>query len=130
MQLIQSLKPLLLLVVLLSIIILLGSNTLVAFNINNYVLLASNWLFFALNVGAFLIQLQAVKNKNPNVYFRSMMTSMLLKMVTTIGVLLSIILTNKELLGKRTLFVVMLLYIIYLTVEVKMASKLNKQKDA
>lgn len=130
MQLFHSLKPLLLLVVILSIIILLGATTLVGLHINNYVLLAANWLFFALNVGAFLIQLQAVKNSNPNVYFRSMMSSMLLKMFTTIGVLLTIIVTNKQLLGKRTLFAIMLLYIIYLAVEVRMASKMNKQKNA
>lgn len=130
MQLLKSLQPLVLIFIIVAILSILLKPYLAQFNIQLMVLLMVNVLFFVLSIATYYMQANAIKNKNANVYFRSVMMTMLLKMMVTITALLICITKYKSALTKPTLFLTMLVYIIYLAVEVNMANKMNKQKNA
>src|SRR5882724_5057669 len=56
--------------------------------IDRDVLIIANTLLFLTNFAAFFMQRRALQNKNPNVFVRSMMGSMLIKMVVLLGAFL------------------------------------------
>lgn len=92
-------------------------------------LLVSNFLFFIISLILFFIQKKALKDSNPNVFIRSIMGGMLLKMfVCTIAVAIYVI-VFKDSFSKNSILLSMFLYLTYLGVEVFVATKLNKQQN-
>jgi hypothetical protein len=127
---IKSIQPLLIVFIVVAIILVGAKPYLGQFNLQFVVLSIVNFLFFVLSCVTYYMQAKAMQHKNPNVYFRSVMMSMLLKMFVTITALLIFIKKYKNALTKPTLFLTMLVYILYLAIEVNMANKNNKQKNA
>lgn len=98
--------------------------------IDREVLIIANSLLFLTNFAAFFLQRRALQNKNPNVFVRSMMGSMMIKMVVLLGAFLVYVILFGKTVNKPAIYLSLGLYVLYLGVEVMIVMKLNKQKNA
>jgi hypothetical protein len=89
----------------------------------------ANCIFFLLSVLTFFMQRKALENSNPNVFIRSVMGGMLIKMFVTISVVIAYRLIAGNSVSKVSVFSAMFLYLLYLGVEVAVITKLNRQKN-
>ena len=94
------------------------------------VLLGANVLFFLVSVLAFKMQYKAMHDSNPNVFIRKVMTTMLLKMAVALGAVMAYVLIAGQSFNKPAVYISMLIYVVYLVVEVGLVMKLNKRKNA
>ena len=101
----------------------------VKWGIDFYVLFFANDIFFLLSLVAFFMQRKALKNSNPNVFIRSVMGGMLIKMFVTITAVIVYRLIAGNSVSKVSVFSAMFLYLLYLGVEVAVITKLNRQKN-
>jgi uncharacterized protein YacL len=94
------------------------------------VVMGSNCLFFLISLFVFRMQYLAMYNSNPNVFIRSVMGGMLIKIfVCVIGVAVYYFISG-PLFNKPAVYASMVIYIIFLVVEVRTIMKLNKTKNA
>jgi uncharacterized membrane protein len=108
-----------------------SAKTLLAkWGIDNGVLIIANSLFLLLALITFSIQQKALQNKNPNVFIRSVMAGMMIKMFTCIIAIFVYWLIAREKFSKASVIAALVVYLIYLAVEVKQVTKLNHQKNA
>ena len=124
------LLPVLLIFLIFNSFFLLAVNFLTKWGLNNSVLIIANLLFFSITLVAFFMQQKALKNSNPNVFVRSVMGGMMIKMGLCIVAVFVYAFAFKESFNKRTILAAMFLYLIYLAAEVLVATKLNKQINA
>jgi len=89
----------------------------------------ANCIFFLLSVLTFFMQRKALENSNPNVFIRSVMGGMLIKMFVIISVVIAYRLIAGNSVSKVSVFSAMFLYLLYLGVEVAVITKLNRQKN-
>ena len=94
------------------------------------VLLVANALFFLVSLLVFFMQKKAMSNSNPNVFVRSVMAGMLIKMFVCIAAVIAYRILAGGNVNKVSVFAAMFLYLLYLGVEVSVITKLNKQKNA
>ncbi len=122
--------PLLIVFIFLSGIIITFSKALEKAGVDTTVILGANGLFFLLNLLVFLIQKKALLHSNPNVFVRTVISGMMIKMFTcVIGVLSYVVLTDGTY-NKKAVFISMFIYLIYLGVEVGTIMRLNKRSNA
>lgn len=121
------LLPLLLVFIICNGFFLLAKTLLVKWGIDGNVLIIANSLFLILSLITFLIQQKALRNSNPNVFIRSVMGGMMIKMFVCIIAVFIYWLLMKDKFSKVTVFAAMILYLIYLAVEVRLVIKLNRQ---
>lgn len=121
------LLPLLLVFIICNGFFLLAKTLLVKWGIDGNVLIIANSLFLILSLITFLIQQKALRNSNPNVFIRSVMGGMMIKMFVCIITVFIYWLLMKDKFSKVTVFAAMILYLIYLAVEVRLVTKLNRQ---
>ncbi|RYY70563.1 MAG: hypothetical protein EOO13_06190 [Chitinophagaceae bacterium] len=122
--------PLLAIFAILSGMIVVFSKSLERYNVETTVLLAANGLFFLLNVIVSLTQKKALGNSNPNVFVRSVIAGMMIKMfVCAIAVLAYVTLVGPGY-NKKGVFISLFIYLIYLAVEVGTIMRLNKRSNA
>ena len=114
----------------LNIIFYLAKMQFVNWGIDISVLLIANSLIFILTLITFFNQQKALLNINPNVFIRSIMSGMMIKMFACMVAILIYWFLAKEKFSRPTVIAGMLIYLIYLAVEVKMVTKLNRQKNA
>ena len=93
------------------------------------VLIVANLLFFLISMLAFFMQKKALSNINPNVFVRSVMAGMLIKMGVVVTAVIVYRLAAGNDVSKVSVFASMFLYLLYLGVEVAVITKLNKQKN-
>lgn len=96
-------------------------------NVNHIVVIFGNSLLFLLAIISLWLHLNASKKENPNVLLRSIMMSTFVKMlVIAISVLVyvKIYKSNKCI---WAVLVTMLIYLVYMFIEVKIALQLNKK---
>jgi hypothetical protein len=94
------------------------------------VLLAANAIFLVINIIVFFFQHRALTNPNPNVFIRSVIGGMMLKMfVCAIAVVAYVVLVGKDY-NKKAVFISLFFYLIYLAAEVAILMKLNHKKNA
>lgn len=92
-----------------------------------YVLLGANTLFFLMGLLVFSLQKKALSNANPNVFVRSVISGMMIKMFAcVIAVLAYVVLTGNDY-NKRSVFLSLFIYLIYLAAEVAAIMQLNKK---
>lgn len=109
----------------------LSAKTLLAkWGIDNYVLIMANSLFLIITLITFFIQQKALQNSNPNVFIRSVMAGMMIKMFVCIIAIIIYWFVMQDKFSSATVFAAMLVYLIYLGVEVSLVTKLNRQKNA
>ena len=125
----RIISPLIVLFVVLSGFLVSSKALLSRWGINNEVLIIANILFFVVSLLVFFMQRKALYHSNPNVFVRSVMAGMLIKMgVCVFAVILYRLLAGKDV-SKISVFAAMFVYLLYLGVEVAVITKLNKQKN-
>src|SRR4249919_2126802 len=80
----KNLLPFIILFILFNNFFLFGKNILAKWGLDNLVLIIANSLFFIINIVAYAMQKKALKNANPNVFIRSVMAGMMIKMAICI----------------------------------------------
>jgi hypothetical protein len=126
----RELIPLIILFIIFNNFFLFGKNWLANYQLDYLVLIIANSIFFIISVLVYLMQKKALRHSNPNVFVRSVLGGTLIKMAVCIIAVVVYALAFRSSFSKMSVFAAMFLYLIYLFVEVKLASKLNKQKNA
>jgi hypothetical protein len=109
--------------------LLLFGQRLATWGVDRYMLLGANCLFFLVSLIAFLLQRSALSNTNPNVFIRSVMGSMFIKMMLVLVVFVLYIMIVRKGINKPAVFAAMFLYLVYLAAEVAGVMKLNREKN-
>ena len=94
------------------------------------VILAGNAILFLLTLFTIAFQKKALGNKNPNVFIRSIMSSMLIKMLVMAGAVIVYAKASGPAFNKGGIFSVLILYLLYLAAEVYTVMKMNSRKNA
>jgi hypothetical protein len=94
------------------------------------VVLGSNVLFFLVSLFVFNMQFRAMHNSNPNVFIRSVMSGMIIKVFVCVIAVVAYYFLSKAAFNKPAVYAAMVIYIVYLVVEVRTVMKLNKSKHA
>jgi hypothetical protein len=126
----KILLPILIIFVLLSILILTSNSLWQKFNIDRNVLLGANALFLITGILVFFLQKKALTNPNPNVFVRSIIAGMMIKMFSTVIAVLAYVVLVGNGYNKNAVFISLFMYLIYLAAEVYAISKVNKKKNA
>jgi len=122
--------PLFIVFILFTMLVFLSQPVLVKYGLDKNILLIANILFLILGIITFRIQQRAMQNSNPNVFIRSVMSVMMIKMFVCVVAVLVYVLSNRENYSTASLFAGVFLYFVYLMIEVKVLLKLNNQKNA
>ncbi|MEP7142587.1 MAG: hypothetical protein ABI707_06945 [Ferruginibacter sp.] len=107
-----------------------SKHLLAKWGIDYSVLIIANLLFFLISLVVFFMQQKALANSNPNVFVRSVMGGMLLKMFVCIISVIVYKIVEGDNVSKVSVFAAMFLYLLYLIAEVAVITKLMKQKNA
>jgi hypothetical protein len=99
-------------------------------NIDVEVLQGANAILYILSLITLNLQIKAMKNTNPNVFIRSVMGSMMIKMFIVVAIVFAYTILSGDHFNKRGIFISLFLYLLYLAVEVYALMKLNQQKNA
>ena len=121
--------PLLLVYVIANLVLYAVRVILTKWGIDFTVLLFANSIFFLLSLLTFFMQRRALQNSNPNVFIRSVMGGMLIKMFFIISAVIVYRLIAGNSFSKVSVFSSMFLYLLYLGIEVSIITKLNRQKN-
>lgn len=90
------------------------------------VILGANIILFILSVIALLMHISAVKNPNPQVFVRSVMAASFIKLMVLALSALAYLALAKESRNIPGVIASMGLYVIYTVIEIRNASKLNR----
>jgi len=94
------------------------------------VLMGGNCLFFLVSLFVFRMQYVAMYNSNPNVFIRSVMGGMIIKVFACVIAVVGYYFISKAAFNKPAVYISMVIYIVYLVIEVRTIMKLNKTKNA
>ena len=125
----KMLLPIFIIFIILTVLILTSGNFLVKYNVDKSVLVGANLLFLVVSILVFFIQKNALQNKNPNVFVRSVIAGMMIKMFSTVIAVLAYVVTVGQGYNKKAVFIALFMYLIYLGAEVMAISKVNKTKN-
>lgn len=103
-------------------------NKLVHYGLNVGFLNIANVVIFFLTYFSFLIQLKGVSSKNAHAFVRGLYASLMLKMFVIIGGLFVYIYGFGGSVNVPALFVAMVLYLVYTSIEVKQLMKIARKK--
>lgn len=92
------------------------------------VVLIGNFILFLITSFSFILSQRGVNHSNPNVFFRSVYSGIMLKLFICIIAAFIYISINRSHLNKPALFICMGLYLVYTFVEVSVLMKLLKHK--
>ncbi len=126
----KMLMPVLVIFVALTIFIFAANALWEKYNVDKNVLLAANVLFLVISIFVFFIQKKALTNTNPNVFIRSVIAGMMIKMFSTAIAVLAYVLVVGNTYNTSAVFISLIMYLIYLAAEVMAISKENKNKHA
>jgi hypothetical protein len=126
----KSVLPLFITFLVLTVLILSANLLYAEKGINYSVLMSGNCLFFLVSLFVFRMQYVAMYNPNPNVFIRSVMGGMLIKVFACVIAVVSYYFISGVAFNKPAVYVSMVIYIVYLVVEVRTIMKLNKSKNA
>lgn len=119
--------PLLAIFTILSGVIVVFSKALEKAGVDATVLLAANGLFFLTNLIVFFIQKNALSHSNPNVFIRTVIAGMMIKMFTCAIAVIAYVTIIGPGYNKKSVFISLFIYLIYLAVEVGTIMRLNKR---
>jgi predicted Co/Zn/Cd cation transporter (cation efflux family) len=110
------------------IFIIAGKSLLNRWNVDVLVLTFGNLLIFLVTWFSFYLAQKGLNNSNPNVFFRYVYISIMVKLFACVIIAFIYIFINKGNLNKPALFSCMGLYLVYTFAEVSVLMKLLKQK--
>lgn len=125
----KTAQPLLITFLTLSVIIVAANFLLADKGIDYLVVMGANGLFFVISLLVFRMQYRSLFNSNPNVFVRSVMGGTMLKIVGCMIAIIAYYLISRPAFNKPAVYISMLIYIVYLVVEVRAIMKLNKPKN-
>lgn len=125
----KMLLPLLLIFISVNAFILLTPALWLKYHIDEDVLIYANLIFLLTGILVFFIQKKALTNSNPNVFIRSIMSGMLIKMFTTVIAVFAYVMLAGKGFDKKAVFISLFLYLIYLAAEVIAISQQNKKRN-
>lgn len=99
-------------------------------SISYMMIMAFNCLFFFISFFVFRMQYRAMYNNNPGVFIRSVMGGMIIKVFACLIAIVAYYFISGPAFNKPAVYAAMVIYIIYLVVEVRVIMKLNKIKNA
>ncbi len=123
-------NPLIIAFVICTMLIGVSSFLFTSYGVNYVVLIGGNCLFFLISLLVFRMQYKAMQHSNPNVFIRAVMLAMIIKFVACISAVIGYYFISKEAFSKPAVYFSMVIYVIYLVVEVRTIMKLNKSKHA
>ena len=126
----KAVRPLFITFAVLALLILAASFLYAEKGINYYVVMGANCLFLMISLVVFKMQFSAMYNKNPNMFIRSVMGGTIIKMFGCLAAIIIYYLLSRPNFNKPAVYIGMVIYIIYLVVEVKTIMSLNKTKNA
>jgi hypothetical protein len=124
----RGILPIILLFVFVNAFLLTAKNLLAKYGLDKDVLIVANIICVVINVLAFFIQSKSLQNKNPSAFVRAVMGGILLKMLVCI-IAVFIYVTIAKVVNKPSIIAAMVLYILYMAIEIAAILKLNKQKN-
>lgn len=125
----KMLLPLLIIFIVFSILIYSVPGLWLKYSIDKNVLMGANLLFMGIGVLVFFMQKNALTNKNPNVFIRSVMAGMMIKMFSTVLAVLAYVVIVGPGYDKKAVFISLFMYLLYLAAEVIAISKENSKKN-
>ena len=125
----KMLLPMLVIFIAFTILIFSASNLWNTYNIDSNVLMGANFLFMATGALVFFMQKNALTNKNPNVFIRSVMAGMMIKMFSTVLAVLAYVVLVGPTYNKKAVLISLFMYLLYLAAEVMAISKANSKKN-
>ena len=125
----KMLLPLLLIFISVNAFILLTPALWLKYHIDQDVIIYANLIFLLTGILVFFIQKKALTNSNPNVFIRSIMSGMLIKMFTTVIAVFTYVMLAGKGFDKKAVFISLFLYLIYLAAEVIAISQQNKKRN-
>jgi hypothetical protein len=123
----NNLRPVLLIFAFVFVLLLLFKSKLEQFGFDVEVLAGADIIFFIASLFVFFMQKKALQNTNPNVFVRSIIGGMMIKMFVCIIAVLIYVLQTGNNYNKRSVFAGLFIYLFYLAAEVAAISKLNKK---
>ena len=106
-----------------------SQNTLASLKIDTMLLMYANIFFLSISLVSLFIQQKAMRHENPNVFVRSVMGSILAKMMLTAFAVIIYVFASGESFNKRGVFISLFIYLVYLSVEVITLMKMNKKSN-
>ena len=126
----KQLLPLVLLFVIFNGFFLSAASLLAKWGLDAYVLTVANTIFLLISIGGLKLQERALIHTNPNVFIRSVLAGVMLRMGVVIIAVIAYRLLAKDSFSKVTVFAAMILYLIYLFIEVKQLTKIIRSGNA
>ena len=99
------------------------------YQVDKNVLLGANILFMGTGLLVFFMQKNALTNKNPNIFIRSVIAGMMIKMFSTVIAVLAYVVFMGPTYNKKAVFISLFMYLLYLAAEVIAISKVNSKKN-
>jgi hypothetical protein len=124
----KGFMPVILLFVILNAIFIVGRNTLEKWGADQETLIIGNAILFIITLISFLIAQKGLHNPNPNVFMRTVMGSIMIKMFLIVIAAFIYISIFKKNINKPALFTCMGLYLVYTFLEVTGLMKMLKRK--
>jgi hypothetical protein len=122
----KMLMPVLVIFIAITLLIFAANALWIKYNVDKNVLLGANVLFLAISILVFFMQKKALTNTNPNVFVRSVIAGMMIKMFSTAFAVLAYVLMVGSSYNTSAVFISLIMYLIYLAAEVMAISKENK----
>lgn len=126
----RFLLPLVGIFVLITAFIFALKSMLTSYNVDTSVLLAANLIFLLTNIIVFIFQHKALSHTNPNVFVRSVIAGMMVKMFVCAIAVVAYVVAIGDNYNKKAVFISLFFYLIYLAVEVAILMRLNNRKNA
>lgn len=126
----KAVLPIIFLFIFLNAIFIAGASIFTKQGIDNIVLIAANAILFISNYITLVLLQRSLKKSNPNIFVQAMMAGTLIKFMVVAISFIAYAFAAKKNINKPAVYISIVLYFIYLAVEVPLMLKLNKQKNA
>ncbi len=102
---------------------------LAAANVDNEVLIVTNLLLYILSILTHFMQVNALKNKNPQVFVRTVMAGTMIKLFVLATAVLIYLVVAKENRNIPAVFGAMIVYVVYMIIDTRSSLSLNKSRN-
>ncbi|MEI7470822.1 MAG: hypothetical protein WCJ85_01095 [Chitinophagaceae bacterium] len=126
----KQLFPLLLIFILVDLVVVAMPTIFDKWGLDKWILLVANLIYLLVSLAVFQLQKKAHANENPNVFVRSVMTGMLIKMGVVLVSLFAYWALSGDHFSKPTIIAAVILYLIYFITGVYCTMQMNKPKNA
>ncbi len=126
----RLLAPLIITFIIFSIIFLVFRLQLENLHTDTVVLHAGNAILLLIGILSVFIQVKGMNNSNPHAFVRSVTSGMMAKMIVCVLAVFGYVYLSGSQYNKRSIFILLFIYLVYLAVEVAALMKLNKNSKA